>query len=117
MSPIPLTTANKILPGQASALQASYLTLVKAIQQNTIRSPSNLVVLLLQSNVFQYTQYKTGISTILPYQHAMEFSKRMVEEQLNHVSGDRRLDGTDIIQTIEGYKDFVQLIKVCDDSK
>ena len=47
----------------------------------------------------------------------MEFSKRMVEEQLNHVSGDRRLDGTDIIQTIEGYKDFVQLIKVCDDSK
>jgi len=47
----------------------------------------------------------------------MEYSKRMVEEQLNHVSGDRRLDGTDIIQTIEGYKDFVQLIKVRDDSK
>jgi hypothetical protein len=29
----------------------------------------------------------------------MEYSKRMEEEQLNHVSGDRRLDGTDIIQT------------------
>jgi hypothetical protein len=114
-SPIPLTMATKVLPGQASTIRA-YITLVTAIQRNTIHFPSNQL-LLLQANTFRYTQYNTGLSTILPYQHDMEYSQQLVDRQLNHKSGDRRLDGTNMIQTLEGYKDIAQLIKVRDDCK
>jgi hypothetical protein len=114
-SPIPLTIATKALPGQASTIRA-YITLVTAIQRNTIHFPSNQL-LLLQANAFRYTQYNTGLSTILPYQHDMEYSQQLVDKQLNHESGDRRLDGVDVLQTLEGYKDIAQLIKVRDDCK
>ena len=106
--PLPLlpTFAN-ILPGQASTLRL-YLTLLDAIERNTITLPENQL-LLLQSNTFRYQQYMNGVQTILPYVYEKERSQKILEEQLNHETGDRRLDGNDILETLGGYKDIAEL--------
>ena len=106
--PLPLlpTFAN-ILPGQASTLRL-YLTLLDAIERNTITLPENQL-LLLQSNTFRYQQYMNGVQTILPYAYEKERSQKILEEQLNHETGDRRLDGNDILETLGGYKDIAEL--------
>ncbi len=51
-----------------------------------------------------------GIQTILPYQYAKDYTQKALEEQLNHETGDRRLDGTDLLETLEGYKDLAGLV-------
>ena len=114
--PIPLMTSSsgKVLQGQASTLRFS-LTLNTAIQRNSIKFPDNQM-LLLQSNTFREKQYETGVNTLRPYQYAKENSQKMLDEQLNHDSGDRRLDGTDLLQTLEGYKDVAGLVLKRDES-
>eukprot|EP00970_Alexandrium_tamarense_P012364 scaffold2874_cov110-Alexandrium_tamarense.AAC.6 len=108
--PLPLLTSSsgKVLKGQASTLRY-YLTLNTAIRRNTIHFPENQL-LLLQSNTFRPSQYLDGVRTVLPYQYAKDNSQKMLEEQLNHETGDRRLDGNDLIETLEGYKDVAGLV-------
>lgn len=103
-----LPTYITILSGQTTLLKL-YLTLHDSIERNTISFPDNQL-LLLQSNTFRTTQYKCGIQTISPYQYAMEQSQQILEEQLNHENGDRRLDGDDILETLGGYKDIAKLV-------
>ncbi|KAL3801515.1 hypothetical protein HJC23_000953 [Cyclotella cryptica] len=113
--PIPLVTssAGKVLPGQASTLRFC-LTLETAIERNSIRFPQNQL-LLLQCNTFREEQYETGVRTLLPYQYAKENAQQKLDEQLNHESGDRRLDGTDFLPLLEGYKDVAGLLWDRDD--
>ena len=107
--PLPLLpTYVNILPGQASTLRF-YLTLNTAIQRNSITFPKEQL-LLLQSNTFRTEQYKDGVQTLLPYQYAKDRSQKQLEEQLNHETGDRRLDGNDIIETLGGMKDAAGLV-------
>ena len=107
--PLPLLPTNvNILPGQASTLRF-YLTLNTAIQRNSITFPKEQL-LLLQSNTFRTEQYKDGVQTLLPYQYAKDRSQKQLEEQLNHETGDRRLDGNDIIETLGGMKDAAGLV-------
>jgi len=108
------SSSGKVLQGQASTLRFS-LTLNTAIQRNSIKFPDNQM-LLLQSNTFREKQYETGVNTLRPYQYAKENSQKMLDEQLNHDSGDRRLDGTDLLQTLEGYKDVAGLVLKRDES-
>lgn len=103
-----LPTYTTILSGQTTLLRL-YLTLHTSIERNTISFPSNQL-LLLQSNTFRTTQYKNGIQTLTPYQYSMEQSQQILEEQLNHDSGDRRLDGDDLLETLGGYKDIAKLV-------
>jgi hypothetical protein len=103
-----LPTYTTILSGQTTLLRL-YLTLHNSIERNTISFPSNQL-LLLQSNTFRTTQYKCGIQTLSPFQYSMEQSQQILEEQLNHDSGDRRLDGDDILETLGGYKDIAKLV-------
>lgn len=107
--PLPLLPSyTNILPGQASALRF-YLTLVTSIQRNAIKLPENLP-LLFHSNAFRTQQYSSGVKTLLPYQYEKDKTQRMLEEQLNHETGDRRLDGNDIFETLGGYKDIAELV-------
>jgi len=103
-----LPTYTTILSGQTTLLRL-YLTLHNSIERNTISFPSNQL-LLLQSNTFRTTQYTNGIQTLSPFQYSMEQSQQLLEEQLNHDSGDRRLDGDDILETLGGYKDIAKLV-------
>ncbi|KAL3774156.1 hypothetical protein ACHAW5_009679 [Stephanodiscus triporus] len=107
--PLPiLPSYTKIIPGQASTLRF-YLTLATAVQRNTIIFPEKQL-LLLQSNAFRTQQYLSGITTLLPYRSAMESSQILLEERLNHDTGDRRLDGNDIFETLGGYRDIAELV-------
>jgi hypothetical protein len=107
--PLPiLPSYTNIIPGQASTLRF-YLTLATAVQRNTIIFPEKQL-LLLQSNTFRTQQYLTGITTLLPYRYAMESTQRLLEERLNHDTGDRRLDGNDIFETLGGYRDIAELV-------
>ena len=108
--PIPLMTSpnGKTISGQASTLRF-HLTIEDAIQRNSISFPENQL-LLLQSNTFREDQYEDGIRTMFPYQYAKDNAQNMLDAQLDHESGDRRLDGTDLLPLFEGYKDIAGLI-------
>ena len=41
----------------------------------------------------------------------------MLEEQLNHETGDRRLDGNDLLETIGGYKNIAALVMERDERR
>ncbi|KAL3817351.1 hypothetical protein ACHAXA_004477 [Cyclostephanos tholiformis] len=71
-------------------------------------------LLLLQSNAFRTQQYISGITTLLPYQYAMESAQRLLEDKLNHDTGDRRLDGKDLFETLGGYRDIAELVAARD---
>ena len=107
--PTPLTSpTGKSLSGQASLLRFT-LTIQNAIQRNSIYFPMNQL-LLLQSNTFREEQYEKGLRTILPFQNAKDNAQKILDEQLDHESGDRRLDGKDLLPLLEGYKDVAGLI-------
>ncbi|KAL3779186.1 hypothetical protein HJC23_008057 [Cyclotella cryptica] len=114
--PLVTSSTGKVLPGQASTLRFC-LTLQTAIERNSIRFPQNQL-LLLQCNTFREEQYETGVRTLLPYQYAKEKAQQKLDEQLNHESGDRRLDGKDLLPLLEGYKMWqggVDIDRVLDD--
>ncbi|KAL7525474.1 hypothetical protein ACHAXR_001020 [Thalassiosira sp. AJA248-18] len=114
--PLPLLPSyTKILSGQASTLRF-YLTLLTSIERNTISFPKDQL-LLLQSNTFRTEQYSAGIQTVLPYKYAMDVRQEQLEEQLNHETGDRRLDGNDIFETLGGYKDIAELVMERDEKR
>jgi len=107
--PLPLLpTYSNILPGQASTLRF-YIELATSIKRNSITFPKDQL-LLLQSNTFRTQQYSSGVQTLLPYQYYKDISQKQVEEQLNHETGDRRLDGNDILETLGGYKDVAEMV-------
>lgn len=114
--PTPLLPSySKILSGQASTLRM-YLKLVNSIERNTISFPEDQL-LLLKSNTFRTTQYASGIQTLFPYQYAKEQTQQVLEEQLNHETGDRRLDGNDLLDTIGGYKDIAAMVMERDERR
>ncbi|KAL3757304.1 hypothetical protein ACHAWU_008465 [Discostella pseudostelligera] len=114
--PLPLLPSySKILSGQASTLRF-YLTLNTAITRNTISFPENQL-LLLQSNAFRTDQYVNGIKTLLPYQYAKDNAQLLVDNKLNHETGDRRLDGSDVFETLGGYRDIAKLILERDEKR
>lgn len=114
--PLPLLPSySKILSGQASTLRF-YLTLVTSIARNSISFPENQL-LLLQSNAFRTDQYVNGIKTLLPYKYAKDNAQIMLDAQLNHETGDRRLDGNDIVETLGGYRDIAKLVMERDEKR
>jgi hypothetical protein len=44
----------------------------------------------------------------------MENTQRLLEDKLNHDSGDRRLDGNDLFETLGGYRDIAELVAARD---
>ena len=86
-----------------------YVKLVNSIERNTISFPEDQL-LLLKSNTFRTTQFAAGIQTLFPYLYAKEQTQQVLEEQLNHETGDRRLDGNDLLDTIGGYKDIAAMV-------
>lgn len=110
-----LPTYTNTLPGQASSLRL-HIKLINSIERNTISFPDNQI-LLLQSNTFRISQFTSGIQTLLPYQYAKEQSQLVLEVQLNHETGDRRLDGSDVFETIGGYRDIAALVMERDERR
>ena len=107
--PLPLLPSHaNVLPGQASTLRFS-LTLLDPIGKNTITFPKKQS-LLFASNTYRLQQYLSGVQTISPFQYAKDRSQKQLDEKLDHETGDRRLDGNDVFQTLCGYKDVADLV-------
>ena len=114
--PLPLLpSSSKTLSGQASTLRF-YLTLATSITKNKIHFPDNQM-LLLQSNAFRTDQYMNGIKSLLPHQYAKDNAQMLLDAQLNHETGDRRLDGYDILETLGGYRDIAKLVLERDEKR
>jgi hypothetical protein len=64
----------------------------------------------LEANCWREDELEIGCRAMKPYVAAYELAKRRVEAQVAHDTGDRRLDGTDPIQTIAAYKDMAELV-------
>jgi hypothetical protein len=113
--PIPLISSatGKTLRGQASTLRFS-LTIQTAIRRNSIYFPENQL-LLLQSNAFREEQFDEGVQTMIPFQYEKDKAQKMLDQQLDHESGDRRLDGKDLLPLLEGFKDIAGLVWERDD--
>lgn len=56
------------------------------------------------------TDFQKGKQRIKPLEQAAREAQERLERQLNHESGDRRLDGKDIVDTLAGSFSMAQLV-------
>ena len=47
---------------------------------------------------------------IVPFQTELKEAQQLLDDNLSHETGDRRLDGTDPIETIKAYGDMAALV-------
>ena len=100
--------------GLASTLKIC-LDLHNALERNDITvSPDRL---FLYAPCWREEEYSRGKAAMTPIVAAAKEAQRVLEEQLEHEGGDRRLDGTDPIDTIAAYKDMAQLVADRDEKK
>ena len=62
--------------------------------------------LYFAAHCWRETDYAIGKRNLQPILRAYEIAQAKLEEQVNHDSGDRRLDGTDALETLSAYKDM-----------
>jgi hypothetical protein len=73
--------------------------------------------LLLSGNVWRETALDVGQQQIRPIVDAARLAQRRLDEQLSHESGDRRLDGVDLGQTIAAFGDMASLVWKRDETR
>ena len=100
--------------GLASTLKVC-LDLHNGLERNDITVSSDR--LFLFAPCWREEEYSRGNAAMTPIVTAAKEAQRVLEEQLNHESGDRRLDGSDPIETIAAYKDMAQLVADRDEKK
>jgi len=100
--------------GLASTLKIC-LDLHNALERNDITVSSDR--LFLFAPCWREEEYSRGNKAMTPIVAAAKEAQRVLEEQLEHESGDRRLDGSDPIETIAAYKDMAQLVADRDEKK
>lgn len=54
--------------------------------------------------------YENGLTKMLPLRKALEEAQQVLDKMLSHDTGDRRLDGTDPIETLRAYRDMTALV-------
>lgn len=103
------------LPGQASPIRF-ILSVRDALDRNDVSLPED-TCLLLKANGWRRSEYEEGLRTVLPYRLRKDESQRRLEEQLDHDTGDRRLDGNDLLETMVGMKDAAVLVSERDEAR
>jgi hypothetical protein len=66
---------------------------------------------------WRQAEYELGRRKLQPLVEAYEKAQSKVEEQVDHEQGDRRLDGTDALETLAAYKDMAGLTLDRDDKR
>lgn len=100
--------------GLASSLRICLDLRTKLERNDVLVSPDRLY---LFAPCWREEEYRRGKKALAPIAAAAEDAQRVLDEQLSHESGDRRLDGTDPIDTALAYKDMALLVAERDEWK
>jgi len=73
--------------------------------------------LYFAAHCWRESEWRMGQKKLLPFLDAYERAQQKLEEQVSHESGDRRLDGTDTLETLAAYKDMAGLTLDRDDKR
>lgn len=93
--------------GKASLLRC-YLDLKTPIARNDVRlEPQRLY---MTARCWREEELDIAFRRLKPIQQRYETAKQILNEALSHETGDRRLDGTNIMETFAGMRDTAQLV-------
>lgn len=98
----------KVNRGRASKLRF-YLDLTTDLERNDVYLPSG-TRLYFAANAWREHEYENGVFRVLPLQVSLTEAQKVLDENLSHETGDRRLDGNDPIETLKAYKDIAALV-------
>lgn len=94
--------------GLASTLRF-WMTLQNSIVRNDVQLSAG-ERLYFTSNAWREEEYEVGLQRMKPIQARAKEAQRILDDQLSHETGDRRLDGNDALETIQAYGDMAQLV-------
>jgi hypothetical protein len=86
-----------------------YMDLLNDIERNDVMLRAG-TRLYFMANGWREGDYEFGRNLLRPLQAQLEEAQRALEGHVSHESGDRRLDGTDVLQTLQAYRDVAQLV-------
>lgn len=110
-----VTTRRMGTPGCAGQLYMWLDVLSAAERQDvTLDSPQRLY---LTANCWREEELEVGLKRFRPLKRSYENAQRELEQRLSHDTGDRRLDGTDMIDTALASVDMAVLVKERDDRR
>eukprot|EP00429_Kryptoperidinium_foliaceum_P019107 CAMPEP_0176032220 /NCGR_PEP_ID=MMETSP0120_2-20121206/15900_1 /TAXON_ID=160619 /ORGANISM="Kryptoperidinium foliaceum, Strain CCMP 1326" /LENGTH=202 /DNA_ID=CAMNT_0017365533 /DNA_START=294 /DNA_END=899 /DNA_ORIENTATION=+ len=101
--------------GKASTLRF-WMELQSAIEKQSIKFDEGEKLYFL-CKAWREDDYQIGWKKLKPLQLRAAEMQRRLEAKLSHESGDRRLDGTDALQTLQAYGDMAQLVLERDQSR
>jgi hypothetical protein len=94
--------------GKATKLKF-YLDLVTDLERNDIVLPAG-TRLYFTTKCWREQEYDYGLIKIKPIRDEFQIAQQILDDQLSHESGDRRLDGNDPIETLKAYTDMTKLV-------
>ena len=94
--------------GKATKLKF-YFDLVTDLERNDIVLPAG-TRLYFTTKCWREQEYDYGLIKIKPIRDEFQIAQQILDDQLSHESGDRRLDGNDPIETLKAYKDMTKLV-------
>jgi len=94
--------------GRASKLRF-YFDLTVDLERNDVKLPAG-TRLYFAASAWREQDFEVGIAKVLPLQAVLKASQAVLDENLSHETGDRRLDGTDPLETLKAYKDMTALV-------
>lgn len=94
--------------GKATKLKF-YLDLMTDLERNDIVLPAGTRLYFI-ANAWREKEYDSGQIKIKPIRDELNKAQQILDDQLSHESGDRRLDGTDPIETLRAIKDMTGLV-------
>mmetsp|Transcript_17383 Transcript_17383/g.19656 ORF Transcript_17383/g.19656 Transcript_17383/m.19656 type:complete len:444 (-) Transcript_17383:134-1465(-) len=94
--------------GKASKLKF-YLDLKTDLERNDIVLPAGTRLYFI-ANAWREKEYDSGQIKIKPIRDEFNKAQQILDDQLSHESGDRRLDGIDPIETLRAIKDMTGLV-------
>jgi len=100
--------------GHAATLQF-WLDFETEASRNDVTLPAGRIY--FAANCWREEELIRGSRAIAPIVADYEEAQEAVEKQLSHETGDRRLDGTDPIETMIAYKDMTELIVYRDEMR
>jgi hypothetical protein len=96
--------------GQGRATQLKFwLTLQTQARKNDVVLEAGSV-LCGQAICWREDEWEVGRTKMIPIQQQADEAQSRLDQQLSHETGDRRLDGSDPLETLQGYKDMAALV-------
>ena len=108
-----LSTRRTGRPGDASVLRFWLDVLDDAVRNDvSLKAGERLYA---TSSCWRETDFEIGRKRLAPYFKQLDEIQRIITARLDHINGDRRLDGTDIVDTAMGSIDMAILVNQRDE--